>query len=158
MASDDESDVLVRLARYEDLGDLVSLLGILFEQEDEFHAQPTAPRLALATLLAAPDRSEVILAERSGRAVGMVVLQLVLSTAMGGRAALLEDMVVDPSVRGEGVGSLLLSAAIERAARLGCRRITLLTDAENARAQRFYRRHGFIASTMVPMRLTLDPG
>lgn len=94
--------------------------------------------------------------ERWGRRRGAGPLQLVISTAMGGTAAILEDVVVDPAALGEGVRSVVLDATIERAASIGCRRITLLTDAENAQAQDFYRRHGFVRSTMVPMRLTLD--
>ena len=32
-------------------------------------------------------------------------------------------------------------------------RMTLLTDADNARARRLYLRHGFVASAMQPLRL-----
>jgi len=77
------------------------------------------------------------------------------STALGGRVALLEDMVVRPDARGRGAGSLLLRAAVEFARAAGCLRITLLTDADNAAAQRFYARHGFGQSAMIPMRLPL---
>jgi ribosomal protein S18 acetylase RimI-like enzyme len=34
-------------------------------------------------------------------------------------------------------------------------RLTLLTDADNAPAQRFYQRHGFAPSAMIPLRLLL---
>jgi ribosomal protein S18 acetylase RimI-like enzyme len=37
----------------------------------------------------------------------------------------------------------------------GCARITLLTDAANAGAQRLYARFGFACSSMTPMRLML---
>ena len=77
------------------------------------------------------------------------------STALGGRVALLEDMVVRPDARGGGAGSRLLAAATEFARSAGCLRITLLTDAHNAAAQRFYGRHGFTRSAMIPMRLLL---
>lgn len=104
----DENDLVVRLARDEDLPGLVSLLGLLFEQEDEFEVQPDAQRAGLEALLAASGRAEVLLAERAGRLLAMVTLPLVVGTA-GGPVALPEDMVVDPSARGEGVGSMLLS-------------------------------------------------
>lgn len=39
----------------------------------------------------------------------------------------------------------------------GCRRITLLTDKANESAQRFYKKHGFAPSTMIPMRISLAP-
>ena len=82
----------------------------------------------------------------------MVNLLFTVSTALGERVVLLEDMVVAPSVRGAGVGSALLTAAIDFARAQRCPRITLLTDRVNADAQRFYARHGFTASDMLPMR------
>jgi ribosomal protein S18 acetylase RimI-like enzyme len=35
-------------------------------------------------------------------------------------------------------------------------RITLLTDERNASARRLYLRHGFVASSMIPLRLHLS--
>lgn len=86
----------------------------------------------------------------------MVNLLYTISTALGERVAILEDMVVSPSARSLGLGSALLEHAIDHARRQGCRRITLLTDAHNLDAQRFYARHGFARSSMLPMRLALD--
>ena len=65
-------------------------------------------------------------------------------------------MVVQPIYRGSGAGSKLLRAAIDFANSAGCRRITLLTDQTNKVAQRFYERHGFNLSEMVPMRLSIE--
>ena len=64
-------------------------------------------------------------------------------------------MVVRPEARGGGAGPQLLRAALEFARSAGCLRVTLLTDADNAAAQRFYARHGFGRSAMIPMRLHL---
>jgi ribosomal protein S18 acetylase RimI-like enzyme len=85
----------------------------------------------------------------------MVNLLYTVSTALGARVALLEDMVVAPQARGRGLGSALLTHAIAHARSQGCRRITLLTDGVNDSAQRFYARHGFTGSGMVPMRMSL---
>jgi ribosomal protein S18 acetylase RimI-like enzyme len=62
-----------------------------------------------------------------------------------------------PVARGRGLGSALLLQALAHARAQGCRRITLLTDGTNEAARRFYARHGFTASGMVPLRLALDP-
>jgi ribosomal protein S18 acetylase RimI-like enzyme len=86
----------------------------------------------------------------------MVNLLVTVSTAEGGPAAWLEDMVVSPARRGEGIGKELLEAATEFASLRGATRITLLTDRGNEAAQRFYRRHGFRESAMVPMRRSLE--
>jgi GNAT superfamily N-acetyltransferase len=85
----------------------------------------------------------------------MANLLYTVSTALGGKVGLLEDMVVRPEFRGQGVGLALLSAAIEYAQQVGCLRLTLLTDVDNLSAQQFYQRAGFAQSSMVPMRLSL---
>jgi len=84
-----------------------------------------------------------------------VNLLFTVSTAEGGPAAWLEDLVVLPDRRGRGIGGELLAAAIASARGRGCTRITLLTDETNAPAQRFYGRAGFKRSRMVPYRLQL---
>ncbi|MDD2853290.1 MAG: GNAT family N-acetyltransferase [Desulfuromonadaceae bacterium] len=85
----------------------------------------------------------------------MVNLLNTVSTALGERVAILEDMIVDPDNRGGGEGSHLLTGAIELARKQGCLRITLLTDRANSGAIRFYERHGFNLSEMVTLRLLL---
>jgi GNAT superfamily N-acetyltransferase len=86
----------------------------------------------------------------------MVNLLYTVSTALGERVALLEDMVVAPAARGVGVGARILEHAIQAARSSGCKRITLLTDGANESAQRFYQNHGFSISSMLPLRLSLS--
>lgn len=104
-----------------------------------------------------PNTGNIFVARQGGDVVGMVSLLYTVSTALGGRVARLEDMVVSPTARNAGVGTALLSKAIEFAHSQGCKRITLMTDRDNEAAQRFYKKHGFAASTMMPMRLIFDP-
>lgn len=148
----------VRPARQDDVDELVRLLGLLFEGESEFSAEPSRQRAGLRSLLATAGPATVLVAERDDRVLGLVTLQLVVSTAEGGRAALLEDLVVDPTARGAGIGSMLVAAAVDHAANLDCCRVTLVTDAENVDAQRLYERHGFVRSTMLTMRRPVAPG
>ncbi len=96
-----------------------------------------------------------MVARQGDQIVGMVNLLFTISTALGERVALLEDMVVSPTDRGIGVGTRLLSEAISYSRVHGCKRITLLTDQINESDQRFYAKQGFVVSSMVPMRLSL---
>jgi GNAT superfamily N-acetyltransferase len=139
-----------------DIPALCELLTILFSQEAEFTPDPQAQARGLARIIDNPEVGAVFVCKEEGRAVGMVNLLFTVSTALGETVALLEDMVVAPSHRGSGVGSQLLSYAIVVAQQQGCKRITLLTDADNADAQRFYARHGFARSDMIPLRLILE--
>lgn len=135
---------------------LCDLLRTLFTQDSEFTPDMEKQRRGLARIIANPETGTILVAREQDVIVGMVNLLFTESTALGARVALLEDMVVQPASRGRGIGTMLLQAAFQAARAQGCRRITLLTDADNAAARRFYARHGFGASAMVPLRLYLD--
>ena len=66
---------------------------------------------------------------------------------------LLEDLVVHSKYQGHGYGSKLLEHAIDFAKKKNFLRITLLTDRPENVAQAFFRKHGFVDSSMIPMRL-----
>jgi GNAT superfamily N-acetyltransferase len=138
-----------------DVPELCELLAILFSQEAEFTPDVTAQFRGLSEIISHQEIGHVLVTRDDGRIVAMVSLLYTVSTAPGGKVALLEDMVVAPDLRGRGVGSLLLQRTVEFAHAQGCSRVTLLTDRINESAQRFYKRHGFMASPMIPLRLVL---
>ncbi|AGX87071.1 histone acetyltransferase-like protein [Candidatus Symbiobacter mobilis CR] len=138
-----------------DITALSDLLSVLFSQEEEFTPNAQAQHLGLARIIGNPDIGVVLVARQGNHIVGMTNLLFTISTALGDKVALLEDMVVLPACRGTGIGTMLLSAAISFARMQGCQRITLLTDRCNAAAQWFYAKQGFVVSSMVPMRLSL---
>ena len=143
-------------ASVSDVPALSELLGVLFSQEVEFTPDTTAQCKGLSTIIGNPDLGAILVARDGCTVLAMVNLLFTISTAIGERVALLEDMVVSPSARGSGVGSDLLNYAIDFARLSGAKRITLLTDRENISAQRFYAKHGFAESTMVPFRRTIS--
>ena len=147
--------VRVREARSADVSAMVELLGYLFRQERDFSPVAAKQRRALEILLAQPAMGRIFVLTRGLKILGMVSLLFTISTAEGGKAAWLEDLVVRPDQRDRGLGTRLLRAAVDWARKEGLTRITLLTDADNARARRLYLRHGFAASAMQPLRLHL---
>jgi ribosomal protein S18 acetylase RimI-like enzyme len=142
-------------ATLEDIPRMAELLGMLFTQEAEFSADRAAQERALRLILATPAIGMLLVLRKDGAVIGLANLLYTISTALGDRVAILDDFVVDPAHRGQGGGSMLLSAAIAAARQAGCVRITLNTDHDNAAAQRLYQRHGFEMSTMKSMRLVL---
>ena len=128
---------------------------MLFSQEAEFIPNPEAQCRGLAQVVNNPEAGAVLLAREGAEVLGMVSLLFTVSTALGERVALLEDMVVFSQGRRAGIGTQLLTQAILFARTQGCKRITLLTDRTNETAQRFYGKQGFVVSSMVPMRLAL---
>lgn len=143
-------------AKTSDIPALCDLLSILFSQEAEFKPNHEAQSRGLARIISNPEIGLIVVARQDNQIIGMVNLLFTISTALGDRVALLEDMVVSPNARGSGVGSRLLEQAIQFARLNGCKRITLLTDSTNESAQRFYQKHGFGFSAMIPLRLSLS--
>ncbi len=146
----------IDLATVSDTPALSALLSILFTQEAEFQPDTVAQQRGLNAILSDPALGEILVARQNGQIVGMVNVLYSISTALGARVALLEDMVVAPAMRGSGLGSQLLVAAIEHAKQRGCLRLTLLTDADNYAAQAFYQKQGFEKSSMIPLRCNLQ--
>lgn len=147
--------ICVRQAIPADVPQLCELLSLLFAQEADF--QPNAERQArgLRLIVEQPEVGRIYCATDSDGIVGMVSILFTVSTAEGCRAAWLEDMVVHPSRRGQSIGDRLLREAVSGARAAGCSRVTLLTDATNSSAMRFYGRAGFVRSQMIPFRLSL---
>lgn len=143
-------------AELSDVPELNGLLTILFSQEAEFTPNPELQAQGLSQIIDNPEAGYIVVAKEQNKIIGMVNVLFTVSTALGTRVALLEDMVVSPEVRGQGIGSQILDYAIRSAKQSGCKRITLLTDNDNVSGQNFYAKHGFSKSPMIPLRLALD--
>ena len=145
----------IEKATVNDIPELCDLLAVLFSQEAEFEVGGNAQQTGLQAIISNPDLGIILLARHKDKVVGMVSLLFSISTALGGRVAMLEDMVVLPEQRGLGIGSALLNAAISTARESGCLRITLLTDSDNETAHGFYEKQGFTRSDMLAFRRLL---
>lgn len=143
------------LARPEDIPQLAELLELLFLQEADFQPDRSKQERALRMILDHPENGCILVVRKGDRILAMVNLLFLVSTAVGGKVILLEDMIVHPESRSQGIGSHLVREAIAYAEEHGYGRITLLTDRTNEDAIRFYQRHGFHLSAMVPLRLEL---
>jgi len=145
--------VHVEEAKRSDMEHLIDLLTLLFSQEAEFTPQRDIQRTGLQLILEDSKVGSIFVLKEDGSVVGMVSLLWTISTALGGKVAFLEDMIIKPEYRGKGYGKQLVDYAIAHAKKVTCKRITLLTDTDNDAAQHFYKRLGFHDSSMKPMRL-----
>ncbi len=145
----------IECANLDDVASLAGLLDILFTQEADFAASRSKQERALRLIVENPGTGAIFIARNGGAPVGMVSLLFTVSTAEGGPACWLEDMVLHPDWRGGGLGTRLLQYAIDWARARGFTRISLLTDQTNEGAIRFYRRQGFVESAMTVLRLPL---
>lgn len=96
----------------------------------------------LAEIVESP--ATVLLVARHGEPPRIVgTLTLVIFRIPTGLRAWVEDVVVDDSVRGNGVGSALTREALRRAEAAGARSVDLTSRPSREAANRLYRRLGF---------------
>jgi len=143
---------VIEPATVDDIPSMAELLAILFTQEADFCPDRQKQIRGLRMILETPAVGQIFVARSNGQVVGMVSLLFTVSTAEGAPVCWLEDLVVRPDHRANGLGGRLLDQAIRYAKAQGIARITLLTDRTNERAIRFYQRHGFHSSEMLPLR------
>lgn len=120
--------------------ELVDALTQLLPQLSSSAPAPSAAEVR--AMVEAP--ATALLVARLG-AGGPVVgsLTLVVFRIPTGLRAWIEDVVVDTSARGLGVGSELVNAALELARRQGCRNVDLTSRPSREEANRLYLRLGF---------------
>jgi ribosomal protein S18 acetylase RimI-like enzyme len=87
------------------------------------------------------DGNHLLIARDGDRVVGM--LTLVTFPIPTGLRAWIEDVVVDESARGQGVGAALTQEAVRQARTLGARTVDLTSRPNRQAANRLYERLGF---------------
>jgi ribosomal protein S18 acetylase RimI-like enzyme len=150
------NSIVIRQATQSDIPALVGLLQQLFGIEQDFEPDPEKQRAGLTQLLDAP-QAGVFVAESNGRILGMLTVQILISTAEGGRVGQVEDVVVDQGDRGRGIGRAMLSHLRQWSMEQGLSRLQLLADRDNGLALDFYRKQGWATTDLIGLRL-LIPG
>ncbi len=149
--------LICRYAEKEDFSALIELLRELTALEEDFDFDEDKHRQGLDLLTAAPeDRACVIVAELSGKVVGMCTGQAVFSTAMGGVSIWVEDVVVTGACRGRGIGKSLLRHLQEWAVGIaGAKRLQLWADMDNKSAIDFYNHNGWFTANGIVIKKLL---
>ena len=90
---------------------------------------------------------ELIVAEDAGEVVGSTVLIIVPNLSHSGLPwAIVENVIVDQSRRGQGIGWDLMKYVEARAREAGCYKIGLSSDNSRKEAHEFYRSLGYKAT------------
>jgi ribosomal protein S18 acetylase RimI-like enzyme len=118
-------------------------------------SSPPPRREELQELVDSP--ATTLLLARDGDAI-VGSLTLVVFRIPTGLRAWIEDVVVDDSARGKGVGAALNEHALDVARGLGARTVDLTSRPSREAANRLYQRLGFEARDTNVYRITLEPG
>lgn len=133
---------IVRRARPGDESEILRLIQALADYERHPDEVEATPESLAGHLFAAEPRVFAHVAELDGRLVGIAVWFLNFSTWTGRHGIYLEDLFVDPAVRGGGVARDLFLALAAEAEAHGYARIEWAVLDWNELAKGFYRRLG----------------
>lgn len=148
----------IRNGQPQDLNALVALLKELFSIEADFAVDEIRQQKGLSMMLDGCGKHRCVkVAVTEGHVVGMCTAQILISTAEGGKVALVEDMVVNAQYRGMGIGRQLMSAMEEWARKHGIARLQLLADRTNFSALDFYDRMGWHPTRLICLRRQWKP-
>ncbi len=141
MVKGKERPFSLRSPRPGELGWIVSRHGALYASEEGYNEQFEGVVAQLAAdFLAHHDasRERCWIADKGGKPVGCVML-----VRKSERVGKLRVLLVEPSVRGLGIGSALIEECLAFARRAGYRKVTLWTHKNLRAARRLYRKAGF---------------
>lgn len=131
------NNIAVRKATSGDIPVMINLLQQLFSIEEDFDFDDEKQKAGLNMMLK-DQSSRILVAINGDNVIGMATLQTLISTAMGDKVGIIEDVVVDSAHRGKGIGSLLMSSLEKEAQAMGLKRLQLLADKNNKPALDFY--------------------
>lgn len=145
------ADLKIRRAQPGDMDRLTSLLKLLFAIEADFTFDEKRQQQGLNLLLQS-NTCCIMVADIGGEVVGMCTGQLLISTAEGGPALWVEDVVVAEEYRRQGIGSMLLDGLAEWAREQGAFRMQLLADLTNKAGLDFYCNKGWQQTQCICLR------
>ena len=132
----------VREATHEDLRAVLDLYAQP-TLDDDRHVSLEEAEEIYDQMRAYPDY-RLYVAEMDGRVVGTFTMIVMRNLShCGARSALVESVAVDPAWQGRGVGRHMMHYARERAARNGCYKLALSSNAKREAAHAFYESLGF---------------
>ncbi|WP_067819370.1 GNAT family N-acetyltransferase [Actinomadura kijaniata] len=129
---------MIRNATPEDVPEILRLIRDLAEYERALHEVRATEEQLNAALFGPEPKVFALIAEHEGRVVGFAVWFLTFSTWLGRHGIYLEDLYVDPEMRGRGYGKLLLAELARIADERGYGRVEWAVLKWNTPSIRFY--------------------
>jgi len=133
--------VTLRLAKLEDQIKCSELLNVLAEATDDPHENFDTETFRD---LISNERGSLVIAEESGKILGMASISFNLALRYNGEYCQLEELIVDQNARGKNVGGLLNEETVRLAKARGCKEFGLYLLESTKHNQTFYEKYGFI--------------
>jgi ribosomal protein S18 acetylase RimI-like enzyme len=127
--------------------DVARLLGAFRDSLGRAEPDDASVRRSVEAIIPLADTEYLLGAPGDGPPAGVVGLRFRHTVWTDAEDCWIEDVFVEESARGGGLGRALVEAALARARERGCVRVDLDTQADNTRAIRLYESLGFHAET-----------
>jgi PhnO protein len=145
------TEIVIRAAQESDLSRIYQLLCQLEEREldREVFKQKYTENLRRKNI-------HYLVATQSGETIGFISLHIQSLLHHDGQVAEIQELVVDPSVRGQGIGRQLVDRARQIAFAKKCESFEVTTNSRRLRTREFYEKNG-LAPTHVKLTESLPP-
>jgi ribosomal protein S18 acetylase RimI-like enzyme len=134
----------IRRAELTDIPAIADLVGQYWQFEGIDGYDRARITAVLETAILNEQLGTVFVALSEGNCVGYVVAFSMLSIEYGGVAAEIDELFIVSNFRGDGLGQRLIEALERRLKEQGCRYICMRVARENAKAEHFYQRLGYV--------------
>jgi GNAT superfamily N-acetyltransferase len=138
-------------------GDLAAVLELYAQPEiDDGHVLSMDEAAQIHSRFSRYPDYTLYVAEQGGAVVGSFALLVMDNLGhLGAPSAIVEDVVVAPTLHGRGIGQAMMRFALGRAREKGCYKLMLSSNAKRERAHAFYEalgfdRHGFSFRVDIP--------
>jgi len=138
------SDWSIRPAQPGDEASILGLIRSLARYEQLEHEVEATPELIADALFGETPSAEALVAHVGEQPVGFALFFHNFSTFLGRKGLYLEDLYVEPSARGQGIGRALLRALARIALERGCGRMEWSVLDWNTPAIEFYQTLGAV--------------
>jgi GNAT superfamily N-acetyltransferase len=130
--------------------DALAAVGLMAQLAEFSHGQvDTGVEDRFRAMLELPTHAIFVAEDEKEQVTGLLTISQRWTLWHTGPCALIEELVVDEGVRGQGVGRALIQAAIDWAKAQNCSEVEVSTEADNLKAQAFYRRLGFESAALL---------
>jgi GNAT superfamily N-acetyltransferase len=139
----------LRDAVFEDVPTILDLIikGAPGDEKREENAPEAQYRAAFDAITADPNQRLMVAEYKTAGVIATMQLTYLPGLARGGAWTLmLESVHVSETMRGHGIGGMMIDRAIQEGRARGCERLQLTSNKQRPDAHRFYERLGFSRS------------
>lgn len=143
--------IIYRHAELSDINGMIPLLFDLFQIEEDFNFDEKKQSRGLEILLK-NEGSAIFVASLNNKIIGMVTVQILISTAEGGLVGIIEDLVVNKKYQKQKIGLNLLKEVYQWSHNKSIKRLQLLADKNNYDALNFYTKTKWESTSLICLR------